>query len=122
MARALVAHVSPLMCGAMLGALRNLYFETAAVTNSNALLARLGEQKPELLVIDSELPPFGAVQAIRSVRSFDNGDAKIIAVVQGIDFDLVSSLHNVGANEVITGGYSSEKLLTKLRVLKLLAD
>jgi len=119
MQKALVAHGASVMCRAIQHGLGTLHFESEGVADANAMLVVLGKIKPALLVIDVDLPPFGAAQAIRSARGFDNGNAKIVAIQNSLDFELAKYLRGAGAHEVITGGYDAHKLETKLRVLKL---
>jgi DNA-binding response OmpR family regulator len=120
MKKALVAHGSQILRGAIQHALEVLHFETKGAADENAMLAWLGTFQPELLVIDEGLPQFGAMRAIVSARSFDNGGKKIIAIQKGLDFAPIRSLREAGAHEIIMGGYDSTKLETKLRVLGLL--
>lgn len=120
MQKALVAHGLQIPRGAILYGLTALFFESEGVADGNAMLAVLGRMKPDMLVIDAELPPFGAVEAIRSARGFDSGDKKIIAILKNSDFERAGSLRTAGAHEVIMGGYDSQKLEAKLRVLGLL--
>ncbi len=122
MQKALVAHELPIICRAIQHGLGILYFEAERVTDANAMLAALGKLKPALLVIDADLPPFGGVEAIRSVCGFDSGSKKIVAILKDEDLARSVSLHRAGADEVIFGGYSAYKLQIKLRALGLLTS
>ena len=117
--KALVAHELHVLRRAIQHGLGILHFESEGVSDSNAMLVELGKIKPALLIVDIDLPPFGAAQAIRSARGFDNGNEKIIVVQKDSDLGLAASLRKAGAHEVILGGYDAHKLETKLRALGL---
>ena len=122
MHKALVAHDLQIPRGAIQHALRMFGFECDTVVDYDALDILLRKMTPALLVIDIDLPPSGAVSAVRAVRGFNSGDIKIIAVLKRDDFDFehATLLSAAGANEVIIGGYDAKKLETKLRVLGLI--
>src|SRR3989344_8488957 len=72
--KALVAHELHVLRRAIQHGLGILHFESEGVSDSNAMLVELGKIKPALLIVDIDLPPFGAAQAIRTARGFDNSN------------------------------------------------
>src|SRR3989344_5869660 len=117
MRKALVAYDANIFRGAIQQALITHGFEAYGVSDPNALLALHAQLQPMLVVISEHLKPFGAVEAIRAVRGFDSGKSVIIAVTPEKDLGLAQRLRAVGANEVILGGYTLDRLQQKLRTL-----
>lgn len=116
---ALVAYDARIFRGAIQQALTAHGFEAYGVSDQDALLALHAQRHPALVVIGEHLKPFGAIEAIRAVRGFDNVKSVIIAVTPERDFGCGQRLRAVGANEVILGGYTLEALQQKLRMLQL---
>ena len=122
MQSALIAHELRVFRGAMQLSLHQFGFETCEATDQNSMFVLLAKQKPQLLLIDSKFPPFGAAEAIRAARGFDSGGTKIVAVVADNDFALAANLRGIGANDVILGGYTADKLRQKLRAVGLIGN
>lgn len=116
---ALVAHDANVIRGAIGRALGTHGFEIHNASDQNSMLALHAKVNPVLLVVGGNLLPFGIRAAILAVRGFDSGESKIIAVSPEVDTASAKELRDVGANEVILGGYSLDKLNAKLRVLGL---
>ena len=119
MRKALVAYDANIFRGAIQQALTTHGFEAYGVSDQNALLALHAQLHPALVVVSDLLKPFGAVEAIRAVRGFDNAKSMIIAITPEKDLECGKRLRAVGADEVIFGGYTLEALQRKLRTLKL---
>jgi DNA-binding response OmpR family regulator len=117
MRTALIAYNVSVFQSAIMQALTIRGFKVHGAADQNALLALHAQLEPTLVVINQHLPPFGAREAIRAVRGFDRNRSKIIAITPDIEPSVIRGLHEVGADEVITGGYSLSALNTKLKLL-----
>jgi two-component system chemotaxis response regulator CheY len=120
--KALIVDDSRAMRRILASVVRDLGFETAeagSLREADAILA--AEPKPELLLLDWNLPDGEGVDLLRRVRA-EAGTARALVVMITSEASQahMSSAMQAGANEYVTKPFDRESLQDKLGLLGLL--
>jgi len=95
----LVAAPSPVDVGAIASALGNAGHEVVTAYRAESALARLADERPELLLIDPALPDGDGVAIVGRIQA--RTDAPIIAIMDLRNEDLVVAALDAGAVDVV---------------------
>lgn len=95
------------------------YYSATSVFDAGAGVERARDVRPDLVIIDVDLPDASGEQAVQSLRQHDTGGAAILAIVGGRDESRISRLLEAGVDDVVF----KPVLLTELfvRVRRMLA-
>jgi len=95
-------------------------FEVRAAESAEEGFAVIGDWKPELIILDINLPGmdgFEFLQKFRMSRAFGQGDTPVLIVsARGSDEDQISGF-GIGADEYITKPFSPKVLVARVRAL-----
>ena len=91
--------------------------EVSTVENGEAALAAYETQRPELIILDWEMPKMDGRDVCRAIRASDSGRMAFVLVFTARDGedDLVSML-DAGADDYVAKPVSAEHLLARLTI------
>jgi two-component system, OmpR family, phosphate regulon response regulator PhoB len=98
--------------------LQDIGFAVRAITDGYAAVTALQEQPPHLVIIDWNMPGFGALEAIELVRSgrLQQAVRLIILSARSEEQDVVAGL-NLGADDYIAKPFSLREAVARICVL-----
>ena len=112
-ARILVVDDEPQIRRVMRVALTSEGYIVSDARTGEEALERLREDKPDLILLDMNLPGMGGLETCRAIRS--GSDAAIIMLtVRNTEQDKVDAL-DAGADDYITKPFNSRELLARIR-------
>jgi two-component system phosphate regulon response regulator PhoB len=93
-------------------------FRVDEATDGQEAVARIGEEKPDLVLLDWMLPAMSGIEVCRQIRRrHASRDLPVIMLTARTeDADAVRAL-NIGADDYITKPFSIEALLARVRAL-----
>ncbi|NBJ71223.1 MULTISPECIES: response regulator transcription factor [Clostridia] len=90
-------------------------YQTEAVFDGKEALAKMEQQKWDLVLLDIMLPEWSGLEVLRRVRRFDQTTPILLLTARDQVHDKVSGL-DLGANDYITKPFQIEELLARIRV------
>ena len=112
-ARILVVDDDPQIRRVLRTALVAQGYEAIDARNGEEAIERLGEEKPDLIVLDMNMPRMNGLETCRAVRS--TSDIPIIMLtVRDTESDKIEAL-DAGADDYVTKPFSSPELLARIR-------
>ncbi|NWO14883.1 response regulator transcription factor [Virgibacillus sp.] len=90
-------------------------YKTEAVFDGKEALAKMEQQKWDLVLLDIMLPEWSGLEVLRRVRKFDQTTPILLLTARDQVHDKVSGL-DLGANDYITKPFQIEELLARIRV------
>jgi two-component system KDP operon response regulator KdpE len=88
-------------------------YEAIDARNGEEAIERLAEEKPDLIILDMNMPRMNGLETCRAVRS--TSDVPIIMVtVRDAESDKIQAL-DAGADDYVTKPFSSPELLARIR-------
>jgi len=88
-------------------------YEAVDARNGDEAIERLGEEKPDLIILDVNMPRMNGLETCRVVRS--TSDVPIIMLtVRDAESDKIAAL-DAGADDYVTKPFSSPELLARIR-------
>ncbi|RFA34732.1 DNA-binding response regulator [Virgibacillus dokdonensis] len=90
-------------------------YKTDAVFDGKEALAKMEQQKWDLVLLDIMLPEWSGLEVLRRVRKFDQTTPILLLTARDQVHDKVSGL-DLGANDYITKPFQIEELLARIRV------
>lgn len=111
--RILVVDDEPQIRRTMRTTLTGAGYEVDDAKTGEEALAKLREFRPDLILLDMNMPGMGGLAACRSIRA-DSGVAIIMLTVRNAESDKVASL-DAGADDFITKPFGTPELLARIR-------
>jgi two-component system KDP operon response regulator KdpE len=112
-ARILVVDDDPQIRRVLRTALVAQGYEAVDARNGEEAIERLGEEKPDLIILDVNMPRMNGLEACRAIRS--TSDIPIIMLtVRDAEADKIQAL-DAGADDYVTKPFSSPELLARIR-------
>ncbi|WP_121640666.1 response regulator transcription factor [Virgibacillus sp. Bac330] len=90
-------------------------YKTEVVFDGKEALAKMEQQKWDLVLLDIMLPEWSGLEVLRRVRKFDQTTPILLLTARDQVHDKVSGL-DLGANDYITKPFQIEELLARIRV------
>jgi two-component system KDP operon response regulator KdpE len=88
-------------------------YEAIDARNGEEAIERLGEEKPDLIILDMNMPRMNGLETCRVIRS--TSDVPIIMLtVRDAESDKIQAL-DAGADDYVTKPFSSPELLARIR-------
>jgi len=82
---------------------RTAEFEVASFANGAALLDELAERRPDIVLLDVEMPGIDGYETCRAIRSGPHGaDLPIIMITGNDDADSVNRAYTLGATDFVS--------------------
>jgi len=115
-ARILVVDDEPQIRRTLRATLAPLGYEVADAPSGEAALEALGEARPDLVLLDLNLPGMNGLETCRRIReSLESSDVAILVLtVRDSEKDKVLVL-DAGADDYITKPFSTQELLARIR-------
>src|ERR1041385_453373 len=112
-ARILVVDDDPQIRRVLRTALVAQGYEAIDARNGEEAIERLSEEKPDLIILDVNMPRMNGLEACRVIRS--TSDIPIIMLtVRDAEADKIQAL-DAGADDYVTKPFSSPELLARIR-------
>lgn len=112
-ARILVVDDDPQIRRVLRTALVAQDYEAIDARNGEEAIERLQEEKPDLIILDVNMPRMNGLEACRAIRS--SSDIPIIMLtVRDTEADKIEAL-DAGADDYVTKPFSSPELLARIR-------
>src|SRR6266566_9461742 len=112
-ARILVVDDDPQIRRVLRTALVAQDYEAIDARNGEEAIERLREEKPDLIILDVNMPRMNGLEACRAIRS--TSDTPIIMLtVRDAESDKIQAL-DAGADDYVTKPFSSPELLARIR-------
>jgi two-component system response regulator MprA len=114
--RVLVVDDEPAVRDALVRALRSEGYQVAAAEDGRAALEHIGDEHPDLIVLDVLMPVMDGLQVARSLRQ--GGDRTPVLVLTARDSvsDRVEGL-DAGADDYLVKPFALDELLARIRAL-----
>lgn len=118
--RALIVDDSRAMRSIVSRIVKQLGYEITEATDGKDALGRLAEAKPDLILVDWNMPEMNGLEFVRAVRS-DPGHAamRIVMVTTESEIVRVQEALESGADEYLMKPFTKEALIEKLILLGL---
>ena len=88
-------------------------YEVSEAKTGEEALERIREQRPDLVVLDMNMPGMGGLAACRAIRK-DSDTAIVMLTVRNSDEDKVAAL-DAGADDFVTKPFSTPELMARIR-------
>src|SRR5438876_2852727 len=88
-------------------------YEAADARNGEEALERLQEEKPDLVILDVNMPRMNGLETCRAIRTTSDV-AIIMLTVRDAESDKIEAL-DAGADDYVTKPFSSPELLARIR-------
>jgi two-component system, OmpR family, KDP operon response regulator KdpE len=111
--RVLIVDDEPQLRRIMRATLTGAGYEVEDASNGEQALERLREFRPDLVLLDINMPGMGGLAACRAIRA-DTQIAIIMLTVRNSEADKVHAL-DAGADDFVTKPYSTPELLARIR-------
>jgi len=116
--KALIASDDAALTSVEHSALRQLNFEAVTAHNDDELLDSIREEKPDLVILDAELPGAGALEACRKLREDpDTAGIPIIMVTAANDIPQKVEALEKGADDCVTKPVQVDVLVAHIKAV-----
>jgi len=116
--KALIASDDDALTSVEHSALRQLNFEAVTAHNDDELLDSIREEKPDLVILDAELPGAGALEACRKLREDpDTAGIPIIMVTAANDIPQKVEALEKGADDCVTKPVQVDVLVAHIKAV-----
>ncbi len=116
--KALIATDDDALTSVEYSALKQLHFDAVAVHDDGAMLDSIHSQKPDLVILDVELPGSGALEACRKLRQDPStADIPIIMVTAGDDSSQKIEALETGADDCVTKPVQVDVLVAHIKAV-----
>jgi two-component system, OmpR family, KDP operon response regulator KdpE len=88
-------------------------YEVSEAKTGEAALEGLREMRPDLIVLDMNMPGMGGLEACRAIRR-DSNVAIVMLTVRNLEEDKVAAL-DAGADDFVTKPFSTPELMARIR-------
>ena len=88
-------------------------YEVSEAKTGEEALERIRDQRPDLVVLDMNMPGMGGLAACRAIRK-DSDTAIVMLTVRNSDEDKVAAL-DAGADDFVTKPFSTPELMARIR-------
>lgn len=101
--------------------LRQLGFDVVEARNGLEGLERLQAQRPDIVLVDWNMPEMNGLQFVQAVRAEDRlRDLPLMMVTTETEMDKMAAVLAAGANEYLMKPFGKEAVADKLQILGLL--
>jgi DNA-binding response OmpR family regulator len=114
--RILVVEDDPAILTGLVDLLEGEGFAVAQATDGNAALARFGESKPDLVLLDVMIPEKSGLDVCREIRRMDTSMPIIMLTAKGEEVDKVVGLE-LGADDYVTKPFGVNELMARIRAV-----
>ena len=97
-------------------ALRIAGFETAVAPDGMSALTAIGNKKPDLLIVDINMPLMDGFELIERLRSTGDNTPALMLSARADRADVTRGL-TLGADDYVTKPYSSRELIARIRAV-----
>lgn len=113
--RLLVVDNDEKICQILTLYLRSKGYEVMTCKNGSNALAAFSESKPDLMILDIDLPGMDGFEILASLRRFSNLPVIMLSERTGVN-DMIRALE-LGADDYITKPFDSKELLARIRAV-----
>ncbi|APE27402.1 response regulator [Aurantiacibacter gangjinensis] len=98
--------------------LESLGFEVSDAENGMEGLRRFDEAKPDLILLDWNMPVMNGIEFLKELRARpDGGEPKVVFCTTENDVDHIREAMSAGANEYVMKPFDHETLELKLQLI-----
>lgn len=115
-ARLLVVDDEPNIRDLLAASLRFAGFEVATAANGNEAIKQVGEQKPDLIVLDIMMPDMDGFTVLRRIRSMGD-DVPVVFLTARDDMDDKVKGLTSGGDDYVTKPFSLEEVVARIRAV-----